>query len=135
MAEERRRILDLLAEGRINADQAEELLSALTGALPAPPAPPGPQQPPAGVRGLQIRIVNDQNGQVVNVTVPIGLVRFASRMIPADARSRVRDNGIDLEELIQSFEDPETLTPGTVLLEVTADSKKGGTDTIVIRAV
>ena len=135
MAEERRRILDLLAEGRINADQAEELLSALTGALPAPPAPPGPQQPPAGVRGLQIRIVNDQNGQVVNVTVPIGLVRFASRMIPADARNRVRDNGIDLEELIQSFEDPETLTPGTVLLEVTSDSKKGGTDTIVIRAV
>lgn len=135
MAEERRRILDLLAEGRISVDQAEELLRALGGTPPAPPTPPGPVQPPASVRGLQIRVVNDETGQVVNVTIPIGLVRFASRMVPADARSRVRDNGIDLEELIQSLEDPEKLTPGTVLVEITADSKHGGTDTIVIKAV
>lgn len=140
MPEERRKILDLLAEGKISVEQAEALLKALTAAGGTPPVPPGPPAAATlrngpGVRGLQIQVVNDETGKVVNVTVPLGLIRFAGKMVPEHARNSVRENGIDLDELVKSLENPELLVPGTSLVELTADSKKGGTDTIVIRAV
>ena len=141
MPEERRKILDLLAEGKISVEQAEALLKALTAAGGTAPVPPGPPAAPAavrigpGVRGLQIQVVNDEAGKVVNVTVPLGLIRFAGKLVPEHARNSVRENGIDLDELVRSLENPELLVPGTSLVELTADSKNGGTDTIVIRAV
>lgn len=142
MQEERRRILDMLAEDRITVEQAEALLKALNGAgsrRSLPPEPPAPVRMPKvrhGARGLQINISNEPSGKTVNVTVPMGLVKFASKFVPASAQSSMNESGIDLQELLDSLEDPDSIAPGTTLVEVQADSNdNGGTATIVIKAV
>lgn len=141
MQEERRRILDLLAEERITVEQAEALLRALSGsdARPERPVPPVPPKAPKvrhGARSLQILISNDETGRNVNVTVPLGLVRFARKFVPASAQASIEGSGIDLQEILNSLEDPDTIVPGTTLAAIQSDNEdKGGTDSIVIKAV
>lgn len=142
MQEERRRILDLLAEERINVEQAEALLRALSGsdvrrhARPEPPLPPKARGPRHGARSLQILISNDQTGKHVNVTVPLGLVKFARKFVPASAQVSIEESGIDLQQILNSLEDPDTIAPGTTLASIQSDNEaNGGTDSIVIKAV
>ncbi len=141
MTDERRRILDLLAEDRISVDQAETLLRALGGSSPKPtgkslPAVPQPPEPPTpqGARSLQILINNEDTGKQVNVTVPIGLIRFASRFVPAGARREMADSGIQLDEIVNSLESPELLQAGSTLVQIDADEGEGHS-TITIKAV
>lgn len=142
MQEERRRILDLLAEDRISVEQAEALLRALSGAdartgeIPVPPAPPKARKVRHGARSLQILIDNEETGKHVNVTVPLGLVRFASKFVPASAQVSIEQSGIDLQQILDSLEDPDGIAPGTTLASIQSDNESnGGTDSIVIRAV
>lgn len=135
MNEERRRILDMLAADRISVEQAEALLRALGGGRQAPAAPEPPEPPPAkGARSLRIEIHNDDSGKGVNVTVPIGLIKFASRFLPSSARDQLADSGIDLEALVGSLDSPELLSAGSTLVEVHADGDDG-LSTILIKAV
>lgn len=143
MTDERRRILDLLAEDRISVDQAEALLRALGApgsstkpqgrSLPSAPLSPAPP-PPQGARSLQILINNEDTGKQVNVTVPIGLIRFASRFVPASARREIADSGIQLDEIVSSLENPELLPAGSTLVQIDADEGEGHS-TITIKAV
>jgi hypothetical protein len=87
MNENRRKILDMLASGKINADEAERLL----GAVESEAAAPRTGKP------RFIRVVatdEDHNGEArnVNVRVPVQLIRAGVRLanlIPAHARERV----------------------------------------------
>jgi hypothetical protein len=81
-SEERMRILSMLQEGKITAEEANRLLSALNQAAKA-----GPKRTP---RQLRVRITDVNTGRAkVNVNIPMGLVniglKMGARFIPSDA--------------------------------------------------
>ena len=104
MTEARRQILEMLAAGRINADEADRLIGALEGSQPgdatAAPAPPAPKY---------LRVIVDSNekddGPVhINVRVPLMLLRAGVRLaslIPSSAQAEVnralREQGINVD--------------------------------------
>lgn len=123
MNEDRRQILGMLAEGKVNADEAERLIAALERA-PSPAgavAAPGHNRPPKYLRVL----VEDQDSKgpvKVNVRVPMQLLRAGVRLasiIPPAAHNQVnaamRENGVpfdlakltpeNLEEVIEHLND------------------------------
>jgi len=106
MDQDRRRILDLLADGKINADEAERLITALGGGR-GPDAAAAPSRRPAP---KYLRVVVDagagygEGPAKVNVRIPMQLLRAGVRLgalIPAQAREQVnaalRENGIPLD--------------------------------------
>lgn len=128
MSNDRRKVLEMLAEGKISADDAERLLSKIGTGRTADPAEEVP--PDTGRRPLKyLRVlVDSEDGDKVNIRVPIALVRtglLLSAMIPAAASDELKKNGVDLsglsalngEELIEALRD----------LHVDIDSDDGDT--------
>ena len=81
MNEQRKDILDMLAEGKITAAEADQLIAALE--RDQPPAASGPDVRPAG-KPKYLRVVVDalENGEPgrVNVRVPLQLLRAGVRL-------------------------------------------------------
>lgn len=128
MSEDRRSILQMLAEGKVTADEAERLIAALE--RPSANALPGGGSAPAGrnrAAPKYLRVaVDTEEGHggptKVNVRVPMQLLRAGVRLssiIPPHARERVNAamarKGLDfdintlkpenLEELIEQLND------------------------------
>ena len=96
MTEERRQILDMLASGKISADEADRLLGAVQNA-PASPTATAIQtrSAPKFIRVMvDAKEGKDRKPVHINVRVPIALlragVRFAS-LIPTSAQERVNE--------------------------------------------
>jgi hypothetical protein len=125
MTNDRRAVLQMLAEGKINADEAERLLSALERS-DAPAA--SETRPPPSSNGapkyLRVTVDADVDGDAtkVNIRVPMALLRAGVRLsslLPPEARSQVNaelaKNGVpfdigtikpeNLEELISHLND------------------------------
>jgi len=110
MNENRKRILEMLAAGQINTDDAERLLAALEKE-PSPAAPGGDTaaHPKAWPKYLRVVVESQEShhGQgpsKVNVRVPFQLLRAGVKLtsvIPPHARMKVNDalhqQGIDLD--------------------------------------
>ena len=83
MNEQRRQILEMLAEGRITADEAERLIDALTRERSQPPsaATAGPKSRP---KYLRVVLNSDEGGgdnpTRINVRVPLQLLRAGVRL-------------------------------------------------------
>jgi SepF-like predicted cell division protein (DUF552 family) len=122
MSENRRQILDMLAQGKINADEAERLLKVMEREPVAAGAPAEPRR--AEVKYLRVVVdSNDADGPTkVNVRVPMQLLRAGVKLtsiIPPRARDEVnnalRKEGIDvdigkltpqsLEEIVEQLRD------------------------------
>ena len=126
MNEERRKILDMLAQGKITAEEAEKLLDAVgdpgsgTGAAPGTDA--------AGRRPWKyLRVQVDpgpksESGDRVNIRVPFKLIRAGLKFaafIPREAHAKVnqafKEKGMDidlaritpqdLEEIVSNLDD------------------------------
>ncbi len=70
MRNERARILDLLREGKITVEEAEQLLDAL-GAAGGEAAGGGTSAGPSKPRHLHVRVTNIKSGQVkTNIRIP-----------------------------------------------------------------
>lgn len=84
--EERLKILSMLQDGVINADQAAKLLEALgsTGSdTKSPPAPPSVERMGGGRTGkfFRVRVTDTDTGKTrVNVRLPVGLVGAGLKM-------------------------------------------------------
>jgi hypothetical protein len=132
--DERKKVLDMLASGQISVDQASDLLRALGEGAP----PPGPRQPWASItppaaprtgtaRLLRISIDAGDGGESdrakIRVNVPLGLAKFASRFLPAEARSELEAQGVDLTELITAI---TTETPEGRLVDIDVDDDGDG---------
>jgi hypothetical protein len=99
MTEDRRQILQMLAEGKISAEEAERLLEALD--QPGERAGQAVEAVAPGRRPKYLRVIVDAtdkhhgNGPVkVNVRVPMQLLRAGVRLgalIPVQARDQVND--------------------------------------------
>ena len=110
MTEDRRKVLNMLAEGKITAAEADALLEALTAPARSGIVPVAAAQPPASATSqpkyLRVLVEGVEEGKPnkVNVRVPFELIRAGMRLaalIPAVAYEPVnralKDNGIDMD--------------------------------------
>jgi polyhydroxyalkanoate synthesis regulator phasin len=110
MDEQRRQVLQMLAEGKITADEAERLIDALEREQPEPP-PGAANRPNPRPRYLRVVVVDKSGGDEasrVNIRVPLQLLRAGVRLaslIPPQALAKVNAElnksgvPIDLTEL------------------------------------
>jgi hypothetical protein len=109
MSDETRRILDLLAQGKITVDEADQLLRAI-GAGPGSTAGPnaaarGEKPRPRYLKIAVRKPAADRGaGKDVTIRVPLGIVRSGMRLgaiIPAfageQATARMREHGLDVD--------------------------------------
>ena len=108
MTEERRQILEMLAGGKINADEADRLLGALGGASSSAIATATALQTKPLPKFIRVMVdgKDRKDGKPVhiNVRVPIMLLRAGVRLaslIPPQAQEKVnaelRKNGMDFD--------------------------------------
>ena len=126
MNDDRRSVLQMLSDGKINADEAERLLGAMDGAGHAPRASErasiGHNMPAPKYLRVSVDATDDEGQTKVNIRVPMALLRAGVRLtslIPPAARDQVNaelaKNGVpfdisqlkpeNLEELVAHLED------------------------------
>ncbi len=117
-SEEGKQVLRLLAEGKIDSEQAYRLLKALgdideaprpKNAPPPPPPPPRPGMSVPGARGRILRIrVTEGGEQKVNVAIPLAIARIGKMKLGSSGlvRGHLSKFGIDLDELLRSVDFP-----------------------------
>jgi hypothetical protein len=111
MNEQRHQILQMLAAGKITADEAERLIDALQRAQPEPPrAEPRPNARPKYLR-VMVSWADDSGGDGpgrINIRIPLQLLRAGVRLtslIPPQALTKINAEldkagvPIDLTEL------------------------------------
>jgi hypothetical protein len=98
--EEKKRILDMLAEKKITSEEAMRLLTAVNAK---------PESEKKGARFLKITVFeNDNVKPKVNVSIPIMLVKLGAKVIPKDkmmqteiGNSKFDLSGIDWDEILK----------------------------------
>jgi len=102
MSEERKKVLEMLAAGKITAEEAEKLLDKLSSAAANPPA--GAESPSPGVaqgatRPKYLRVVVDHPGrEQVNMRVPLSLINSGKSFLaimPKRVNERLAEYGIN----------------------------------------
>ena len=74
------------------------------------------------MKNLKVRVYKDSDDQPeTTVTIPGGVLRLASKLLPKRAKAALLEEGIDVNELVQLAEQPDV--QGTIV-EV-EDHKKG----------
>jgi hypothetical protein len=77
MSEERARILQMISEGKITADEGAKLLNALRASESSGPA----SAHEGRARWFRVRVTDVETGRVkVNVNLPLSLVNVATKM-------------------------------------------------------
>lgn len=117
--EEGRQILQLLADGKIDADQAFRLLRAIgdvddPAAPPKPPSPPGRPGsgsaaggPPSWMRGRVLRVMVTSAGKSkVNIAVPLAIARLGKAKLATSGlvKGHLAKFGLDLDELLDNVQ-------------------------------
>ena len=139
MTESQKKILEMLAEKKINTDEAYRLLNALD------PGDAGSTEPPKegtviGKKAKYLRVTvmpdpdhpNSENTDRVNVRVPMNLIRAGIKLtslIPNEASDKVnealREKGINFDVRNIKPEDLEELVLALADLEVDVSSHRG----------
>lgn len=91
MQDERMKILEMLAQGKISAAEANDILGTLDDKDVAKPQ----RQP----RFLKIRVAEDGK-EKVNVNLPISLAKIAVKFLPEEAKKEIARQGIDLDDIL-----------------------------------
>jgi hypothetical protein len=93
MNEQRRQILEMLAEGKITADEAERLIDALDRQQPEPSASPSKSRP----KYLRVMVTDNSSGEqpsLVNARIPLQLLRAGVKLasvIPPQALIKINE--------------------------------------------
>ena len=107
--EERARILRMVADGKLTAEEAADLLEALEAA-PVPASRAGSareqawQMPEKRGRSLVITIT-EGSATTANIRIPLALARAAGRFVPRRAQEQLEDYGVDLKQLLADLGD------------------------------
>jgi hypothetical protein len=95
--DERMKILKMLEEGKLTADEASRLLKALSKGV----SETGPAAQDSDSRWMRIRVTDLDGGRAaVNVNLPMRLVNVALRL---GAQFIPEDEDIDLDELAEAL--------------------------------
>jgi hypothetical protein len=140
MSEDRSRILTMLAEGKITAEEAERLLDALDArsgaAVPSGTAGPAIKGDPGPLidalpKYLYVK-VNAANGDNVDVKIPVALVRSGLKLtslIPPQAMDQINDSmsehGMSIDFSNLKPEDIDELVEALREMEINVDSTDG----------
>jgi hypothetical protein len=140
MSEDRARILNLLASGKITPDEAERLLDALeanpgAGAPPREPAIKGDPAPLVAALPKYLYVkVNAVSGDNVDVRIPIALVRSGLKLtslIPKQAMDQINnsmaEHGMSVDFTNFKAEDIDELVTALREMEVNVDAQNGDT--------
>ena len=114
MSVETRKVLDMLAEGKINAEQADKLMEKLSGQSgpetkveepwPSSSAASASSSPSSSSSSKPrfLRIVVDKPGQdQINVRIPLAFARSASNLLavlPSRVKEKLSEHGMDLSK-------------------------------------
>ena len=107
--EERMKILSMLEEGKISAEEAAKLIDAVE---------PDPAQhvtvtARSGSAKLHVRVTDAMTEDTkVNFAVPLSLARFVASLVPERELAKLGDYGVDLDEIQEAI---DTGAVGTVL--------------------
>jgi len=102
MSNERKQVLQLLADGKISADEADRLLEKLTSVRAGEPAAVARSVGTGATPKFMLIHVDCKEGEKVDVRLPIGLLRSGIKlqaMMPKEAAQAMSDNGIDFSQL------------------------------------
>jgi hypothetical protein len=140
MGEDRARILNMLAEGKITTEEAERLLDAL-GTRASAGKTTGPDEP--AIKGdpgpliealpkyLYVKVLA-ANGDNVDVKVPVALVRSGLKLtslIPSDAMGQINDSmsehGMSIDFSNLTPKDIDELVEALRETEITVDAENG----------
>jgi hypothetical protein len=136
MADDRTRILDLLAAGKVTAEEASRLLDAL-GSVAAKPA--DADQPtkqanatPVGLpKFIYVKVVSEKSDNV-NIKIPLSLVKAGLKLtsfIPQPAMEQINksmgEHGLSMDLLNFKAEDLEELIAALQEMEVNVDAANG----------
>jgi len=138
MSEDRSRILKMLAEGKITAEEAERLLDAVeardgASTTSGEPAIKGDPEPliAALPKYLYVKVIA-VNGDNVDVKIPIALVRSGLKLtslIPSKAMDQINDSmsehGMSVDFSNLKPEDIDELVGTLREMEVNVDAKNG----------
>lgn len=98
MSEERARILQMVSEGKVSAEQGVELIAALRSTFPHTP-----QANEGQARWLRVRVTDRETGRSrVNVNLPVSLVKVGIKL---GARFAPEGEGLDWDELVAAIEE------------------------------
>jgi len=128
MNSSRMKILEMLADGKITADEASALLEKVNVSEKQTNGVPREKESDRSMPRYLRVVVDSADGDKVNVKVPMSLIRTGiklSALMPAEAADAVKEQGIDLsmlrdlptDELIEALRE----------LEVNVDSADGDT--------
>jgi hypothetical protein len=141
MGEDRTRILNMLAQGKITTEEAEHLLDALDARADAGGAAGGAPEP--AIKGdpgpliealpkyLYVKVLA-ANGDNVDVKVPVALVRSGLKLtslIPSDAMGQINDSmsehGMSIDFSNLTPKDIDELVEALRETEITVDAENG----------
>ena len=136
MSEDRSRILNMLAAGKISADEAERLLDALDSRMTETAAPQMIKGDPTPLlnalpKFLHVKVDGDA-GEKVDVKVPLALVRSGLKLtslIPPQAmdqiNSQMAQSGMSIDFSNFKPEDIDELIEALREMEVNVDGANG----------
>ena len=137
MSENRRRVLEMLAEGKVSVEEAERLIGLVDedgATMKAPQEVLPPRKGPA--RYLRVVVDSNGSGSHVDVRVPLALIKAGVKLhtlVPGNAAEGInkalKDHGIeadvhnlraeDVEQLIDALSDLEVhVQDGTDIVRV-----------------
>lgn len=97
--EERLKILKMIEDGKLSAEEGAKLLAALSEGR-RPPGAPMPPRPPGGPRWLRVRVTDVRTGRSkASVQIPLDLVDAG---IKIGAHFAPEVEGVDLNNVMQA---------------------------------
>ncbi len=95
MEEEKMRILKMIEEGKISAEEGAKLLQTIEE----------PAKKEGEKRFLRIRVYEGNSEKPkVNVNIPFGLIKLATHFVPESARAKMKEKEIDLDQIVQMID-------------------------------
>ena len=130
MNEERKKVLEMLAEGKISVDEAERLLEALKKKGPESSPQTALTESLNNLPKYLFVKVDAADGDKVNIRVPLKLVKAGIKLqalLPQDAQDKINaklnEKGINLEDFkAENFKD---ILDALSEFHVNVDDKKG----------
>ena len=131
MLEERRRILNMVAEGKISAADADGLLAVMATKTPPPVTEVKPAAPSPKFLRVQVE-EHDGDNSKLNIRVPLNLIRAGVRLaalLPTALHGQInkalKENGVDFDVSKVKPENLEELVEHLAELTVDVDGGKG----------
>ena len=130
MNEERKKVLDMLADGKISADEAERLINALENKTTETSPQTALSETLDNLPRYLFVKVDAVDGDKVNIRVPLKLVKAGIKLqalLPQDAQDKINtklnEKGINLDDFkAENFKD---ILDALSEFELNVDDKKG----------